>query len=48
MADQSRDNALNHVVVAVFENWSLDNVLGHLYRPGYGKTGLPDPGVRQP
>ncbi len=48
MADQSRDNALNHVVVAVFENWSLDNVLGRLHRPGYGKASLPDPGVRQP
>jgi hypothetical protein len=48
MADQSRDNALSHVVVAVFENWSLDNVLSRLCRPGYGKTGLPDPGVRQP
>ena len=38
MADQSRDNALDHVVVVVFENRSLDNVLGRLYGPGDGKT----------
>jgi phospholipase C len=34
MAGQSRDNALDHVVVVVFENRSLDNVLGRLYGPG--------------
>jgi phospholipase C len=38
MAGQSRDNALDHVVVVVFENRSLDNVLGRLYGPGDGKT----------
>ena len=38
MAGQSRDNALDHVVVVVFENRSLDNVLGHLYGPGDGKA----------
>ncbi len=38
MAGQGRDNALDHVVVVVFENRSLDNVLGHLYGPGDGKT----------
>jgi phospholipase C len=38
MAVQSRDNALDHVVVVVFENRSLDNVLGRLYGPGDGKT----------
>ena len=37
-ADQSRDNALDHVVVVLFENRSLDNVLGRLYGPGDGKT----------
>jgi hypothetical protein len=37
MADQGRDNALDHVVVVVFENRSLDNVLGRLRS-----------GVRQP
>ena len=37
-ADRSRDNALDHVVVVVFENRSLDNVLGRLYGPGDGKT----------
>ena len=26
-------NALDHVVVVLFENRSLDNVLGHLERP---------------
>ncbi len=38
MAGQSRGNALDHVVVVVFENRSLDNVLGCLYGPGDGKT----------
>ena len=30
--------ALDHIVVVLFENRSLDNVLGHLYGPGDGKT----------
>jgi phospholipase C len=34
----SRDNALDHVVVVVFENRSLDNLLGRLYGPQDGKT----------
>ena len=38
MAGQGRDNALDHVVVVVFENRSLDNVLGRLYGPGDGKS----------
>ena len=38
MAGQSRQNALDHVVVVLFENRSLDNVLGRLYGPGDGKT----------
>ena len=38
MTGQSRDNAIDHVVVVVFENRSLDNVLGRLYGPGDGKT----------
>jgi hypothetical protein len=38
MPGQSRDNALDHVIVVLFENRSLDNVLGRLYRPGDGKT----------
>ena len=38
MASQGRDHALDHVVVVVFENRSLDNVLGRLYGPGDGKT----------
>jgi phospholipase C len=33
-----RSGALEHVVVVLFENRSLDNVLGHLYGPGDGKT----------
>jgi phospholipase C len=33
-----RSHALDHVVVVLFENRSLDNVLGHLYGPGDGKT----------
>jgi phospholipase C len=31
-------DALDHVVVVLFENRSFDNVLGHLYGPGDGKT----------
>ena len=31
-------NALDHVVVVLFENRSLDNVLGRLYGPGDGKA----------
>jgi phospholipase C len=38
MTGQGRENALDHVVVVVFENRSLDNVLGRLYGPGDGKT----------
>lgn len=34
----SRSNAMDHMVVVVFENRSLDNVLGHLYGPEDGKT----------
>ena len=34
----TRANALDHVVVVLFENRSLDNVLGHLYGPEDGKT----------
>ncbi len=34
----SRSEALDHVVVVLFENRSLDNVLGHLYGPEDGKT----------
>ena len=33
-----RSNAMDHVVVVLFENRSLDNVLGHLYGPEDGKT----------
>jgi phospholipase C len=38
MTGRGRDNALDHVIVVVFENRSLDNVLGRLYGPGDGKT----------
>ncbi len=34
----TRAHALDHVVVVLFENRSLDNVLGHLYGPDDGKT----------
>ena len=37
-ASASRNNALDHVVVLLFENRSLDNMLGHLYGPEDGKT----------
>ena len=33
-----RSHALDHIVVVLFEDRSLDNVLGHLYRPGDGKN----------
>jgi hypothetical protein len=33
----TRGNALDHVVVVLSENRSLDNVLGRLYGPGDGK-----------
>ncbi|MET9897486.1 alkaline phosphatase family protein [Streptomyces sp. NPDC006446] len=38
MVSRSKDHALDHVVVVVFENRSLDNVLGRLYGPQDGKT----------
>src|SRR6476646_4369111 len=39
MSDSAtRVNALDHVVVVLFENRSLDNVLGHLYGPQDGKS----------
>src|SRR5580700_10607376 len=34
----TRASALDHVVVVLFENRSLDNVLGRLYGPGDGKA----------
>jgi len=33
-----RTHAMDHIVVVMFENRSLDNVLGHLYGPEDGKT----------
>jgi len=38
MPASDRSRALDHVVVVLFENRSLDNVLGHLYGPGDGKS----------
>jgi phospholipase C len=35
---ESRENALDHIVVVLFENRSFDNVLGHLYGPNDGKS----------
>ena len=34
VAGHSKDNALDHVVAVMFENRSLDNLLGRLYQPG--------------
>ena len=34
MARPDRSNALDHVVVIMFENRSFDNLLGRLYEPG--------------
>ena len=33
-----RSHAMDHVVLVLFENRSLDNLLGHLYGPADGKT----------
>jgi phospholipase C len=33
MPESGKSHALDHVVVVLFENRSLDNVLGHLYGP---------------
>ena len=38
MSGATRSNALDHVVVVLFENRSFDNMLGHLYGPEDGKT----------
>jgi len=38
MNDPTREHALDHVVVVLFENRSFDNVLGHLYGPADAKT----------
>jgi phospholipase C len=35
-----RPHALDHIVVILFENRSLDNVLGHLYGPGMARTSM--------
>ena len=34
----TRANALDHVVVVLFENRSLDNVLGRLYGPAMARS----------
>jgi phospholipase C len=46
----SAANALDHIVVVLFENRSFDNVLGHLYGPDDGKTfeGVIDKGLSNP
>ena len=38
ISNLDRKKALDHIVVVMFENRSLDNVLGHLYGPEDGKT----------
>jgi phospholipase C len=38
ISSMDRSRALDHIVVVLFENRSLDNVLGHLYGPHDGKT----------
>ncbi len=38
MSAPDRSHALDHLVVVLFENRSLDNVLGHLYGPADGKN----------
>src|SRR5262245_60202206 len=38
MPRRESSHALNHIVVVLFENRSLDNMLGHLYGPEDGKN----------
>ena len=38
MHTPDRSHALDHVVLVLFENRSLDNMLGHLYGPEDGKN----------
>lgn len=38
MSTPDRSHAMDHVVLVLFENRSLDNLLGQLYGPGDGKT----------
>ena len=38
MPGHEKSHALDHIVVVLFENRSLDNVLGHLYGPEDGKN----------
>jgi phospholipase C len=38
MPTPDKSDAMDHVIVVLFENRSLDNVLGHLYGPGDGKN----------
>ena len=38
MPTPDRSHALDHVVLVLFENRSLDNILGHLYGPEDGKN----------
>jgi phospholipase C len=38
MSPPNRSHALDHIVVVLFENRSLDNVLGHLYGASDGKN----------
>ena len=38
MPTPDRKNALDHVVVVMFENRSFDNLLGRLYEPGEVET----------
>jgi hypothetical protein len=50
MAGEGTDNALDHVVVVMSGNRSLDSVLGRLYGPGDGKTfeGVTGKGLTNP
>lgn len=38
MTAETRANAMDHVILVLFENRSLDNMLGQLYGPDSGKT----------
>ena len=50
MPAPDKTRAFDHIVVVLFENRSLDNVLGHLYGPEDGKSfeGGDRQGLEQP
>ena len=48
--EPTRSQAMDHVVLVIFENRSFDNLLGHLYPPGTGPEyeGVIGKGLKNP